>query len=51
MGIGPIWVALSGGLYCPPQIPAGFLRIPEDSQDLILADVPANFFSPDQSWD
>jgi WD40 repeat protein len=21
----------SGGLYCPPRIPAGFLRIPEDS--------------------
>jgi hypothetical protein len=20
-----------GGLYCPPVIPAGFLRIPEDS--------------------
>ena len=34
------------GLYCPPQIPAGFLRIPEDSQDSILADVQANFWSP-----
>ena len=34
------------GLYCPPQIPAGFLRIPEDFQDSILADVPANLLSP-----
>jgi len=24
------WYKLRG-LYCPPQIPAGFLRIPEDS--------------------
>ena len=37
---------ISRGLYCPPQIPAGFLRIPEDSQDSILADVPANLLSP-----
>ena len=24
----------TGGLYCPPQVPAGFLRIPEDSWGL-----------------
>jgi hypothetical protein len=26
-----IWWAATRGLYCPPVIPAGFLRIPEDS--------------------
>ena len=35
-----------GGLYCPPHIPAGFLRISAQSQDSVLADVPANFCSP-----
>jgi len=43
-----MWI---GGLYCPPQIPTGFLRIPAQSQDWVLADVAANYFSPEDFWD
>ena len=33
--------ALQGGLYCPPQIPAGIWAIPGIPEESILAEGPA----------